>query len=200
MSSFAAAGAIVMGVATVPYIVAVIKGSVRPRIVSWGAWAVLAGIMTVSAYFEGEMPSAVLSFVSLVSCLSVSILGWRNGIGRFTKIDKICLLGAFIGVISLLAFRDPLIAIIIALVVDAVAFVPTLMHAWQEPAEESLLCFSLSAIGGGLALFAAISADASLVGLLYPVYALAFNMVAALLIATGRISSLFERGYGNEKV
>ena len=60
ISALVTIGALISAAGSVPYILAVIRGTVRPRLVSWGVWAVLAGVMTISAYLEGAMASAVI--------------------------------------------------------------------------------------------------------------------------------------------
>ena len=98
----------------------------------------------------------------------------------------VCLVGAVLGIASLAIFKSPLIALTVSVAVDIIAFIPTLVHAWTSPYEESLTCFALSALGGTLAVMAVLLGGPTLAGLLYPVYSMVFNGVAALLIVSGR--------------
>ena len=59
--------AVVAAAGALPYILAILRGTARPRIVSWAVWTILAGIMTVSAFMEGQQASAVLSLSTFVS-------------------------------------------------------------------------------------------------------------------------------------
>ena len=200
MSVVATIGAISTAAGAVPYILAVKQGAVRPRIVSWVVWSVLAGIMAISAYLEGQMPSALLSLVSFVGCTAITLLGWRHSSLRLSKLDIVCLIGAIAGIAALVVFKNPLTAILVAVAVDAIAFVPTLVHAWESPEEESLACFALTVAGGLCALVAANMAGASFVGLAYPLYAVVFNSAMVLLLIVGRFGLLFDYGYGNEEI
>lgn len=186
MSIIATTGAIVMAGASIPYITAVRSGDARPRMVSWAVWTLLAGIMAASALSEGQVPSALLSAVTFVGCCMIVGFGWRTRTRGLTLLDKVCLAGTALGVVALIVLKDPFVATVIALVVDAIAFVPTLVHAWRQPYEESLACFSLSMLGGGLALLAAAMTEGTLMGMLYPAYALLFNGAVALVIMVGR--------------
>ena len=117
-----------------------------------------------------------------------------------SRLDIVCLIGAAVGIASLVVFKNPLIALGVSVAVDSIAFIPTLKHAWVSPHEESLACFGLSATGGILAVMAVMMGDISLAALLYPLYSMVFNSAAALLIVGGRGKLLLghQQYYGEE--
>ena len=199
ISALVTIGALISAAGSVPYILAVIRGTVRPRLVSWGVWAVLAGVMTVSAFIEGAMASAVMTAITFIACATVTILGWQRRTVGINRVDMVCLVGAVLGITSLAIFKSPLIALTVSVAVDIVAFIPTLVHAWTSPYEESLACFALSALGGTLAVLAVLVGEISVVALLYPVYSMVFNGLAALLIVSGRSKSLLGQQYYSEE-
>ena len=199
ISALVTIGALISAAGSVPYILAVIRGTARPRLVSWGVWAVLAGVMTVSAFIEGAMASAVMTAITFIACATVTILGWQRRTGGINRVDMVCLVGAVLGIASLAIFKSPLIALTVSVAVDIIAFIPTLMHAWTSPYEESLTCFALSALGGTLAVLAVLAGEISVVALLYPVYSMVFNGLAALLIVSGRSKSLLGQQYYSEE-
>ena len=199
ISALVTIGALISAAGSVPYILAVIRGTARPRLVSWGVWAVLAGVMTVSAFIEGAMASAAMTAITFIACATVTILGWQRRTGGINRVDMVCLVGAVLGIASLAIFKSPLIALAVSVAVDIIAFIPTLMHAWTSPYEESLACFALSALGGTLAVLAVLVGEISVVALLYPVYSMVFNGLAALLIMSGRSKSLLGQQYYSEE-
>ena len=199
ISALVTMGALISAAGSVPYILAVIRGTARPRLVSWGVWAVLAGVMTVSAFIEGAMASAAMTAITFIACATVTILGWQRRTGGINRVDMVCLVGAVLGIASLAIFKSPLIALAVSVAVDIIAFIPTLMHAWTSPYEESLTCFALSALGGTLAVLAVLVGEISVVALLYPVYSMVFNGLAALLIVSGRSKSLLGQQYYSEE-
>lgn len=192
--------AIVASIGAYPYIASVRRGSVRPRLVSWGVWMVLAAITTVSALTEGQVASAVLSMQALICCTAVVVLGWRQGATKIGQLDIICLVGAVLGIISLVFLQNATVALLVSVAVDAVAFVPTLLHAWTNPDEESIMCFACSAAAAVLVLIVAVSESAGLVGLAYPVYSVVFNSAMALLLVVSRMTPSAQYGYGSEEV
>ena len=199
ISTLVTVAALISAAGSVPYILAVIRGTVRPRLVSWGVWAVLAGVMTVSALIEGAMASAVMTTITFIACAMVTVLGWQRRTGGINRGDVICLVGAILGLASLALFKNPLVALAVSVAVDIIAFIPTLMHAWTSPYEESLTCFALSALGGTLAVLAVLMGEISVAALLYPVYSMAFNTVAVLLLLSGRSKLLLGPQYSREE-
>lgn len=175
-----------VALSTWPYIRSVLSGQVRPRLVSWGIWTVLAAIMTIAALSEGQLHSALLTGVAAVSCGVIVLLGWRQGSRTMTSIDWACLVGALAGIVVFLIVRDAMVALAISVAVDAVAFVPTLIHAWNDPEEESLTAFAMAAAGEALVLVAAVLGGATFAGLIYPIYAVIFNGATAVVIVMGQ--------------
>lgn len=186
-------GVALVAVSTWPYIQSVLRGQARPRLVSWSIWTVLAIIMTIAALSAGHLQSALLTGVTAVSCGVIVLLGWRKGSRTITRIDWICVAGALAGIVAFLIIRDVMVALTISVAVDAIAFVPTLIHAWNDPDEESLTAFAMAATGEVLVLIAALFDGASFAGLLYPVYAVVFNGATAIVLLMGRqIGSSFD--------
>ena len=187
--------ALIAAAGSLPYIRAIMRGTARPKLVSWFVWMVLAGIMTVSAYNADQRASMLLSLSAFVSCAIVVALGWRQGKVELTKIDIVCLSGAVAGIGSLIVLRDPFIALAISVGVDMIAYVPTLIHGWYSPDEESLACFAFAVLAAGISLGVALYVHASLTGLMYPVYALVFNGIMTAILLIGRMTPRTEYQY-----
>lgn len=187
--------ALISVASAVPYIVSVLRGEARPRLVSWVVWAILAGVMTVSALLEGAIASAVMTTITFIACTTVTALAWRQRTNEVSRLDRVCLVGAFLGIVSLVIFRNPLVAIVVSVAIDIVAFIPTLAHAWNSPEEESLACFLLSTLGGVFALTAVFVGGVTPVALVYPVYSVIFNTAASFAIASGRSKYFLAQSY-----
>ncbi len=177
---------IVTTVGLYPYVRATARGIVRPRLVTWGVWLVLAAVMTISALLEGHLASAILSVQCLVGCLIVVTFGWRSGSREIHKLDIMCLIGASLGIAALVVLHNPTIALLIAITVDGIAFIPTLYHAWKRPYEEGMACYVCNVGAASLACLAALLANTSFMGAIYPLYSISFNSVMVLLILAGR--------------
>lgn len=181
-------GALIALAGSVPYIWATYKGTVHPQLVSWFVWGVLAAVMTVSTYVSDARASTLLSLAGFLSCAAVAVLGWRQGRFTLTRIDIICLTGAFLGILALLIWRNPTVALIISVSVDVVAFVPTIMHGWKSPHEESLLCYVCAVVSAMMLLGVSVYAHAALIGMLYPLVSAVCNGLMSSILIAGRLA------------
>lgn len=181
-------GVLLVTMAGVPYISAIIRGRVRPKLISWGIWTVLGVLTTLAALGESQIPSALVSAVAAVTCLTVVVLGWSRGSRRITRLDVVCLIGALAGLVVYFAARDPFLALAVSVTVDAIAFVPTLAHGWTDPDEESLSSFVYIVAGQGFVVAAALIGGATITGLLYPLYSLTFNGAMAYVLFSAKFS------------
>ena len=181
-------GALIAATGSLPYMLATMRGTAKPQLVTWFVWTVLAGIMTISAYSEGQRASMMLSLSALVSCGIVVVLGWRQGQFQMSKMDIICLTGAAAGIGSLFILHDAFMALAVSIAVDIIAFIPTLIHGWNKPSEESLACFACAVIAAGISLGVAVYVHANVVGMMYPVYAVIFNGIMVGILMIGRMT------------
>lgn len=175
-------GALLAAISIAPYIKGVLKGVVKPKIASWLVWCVLSVLLTGAAIASGQFMSAIMSGVTVVATAMVLVLGLKKGSGGFDKLDIICLIGAAAGIAIWLILDNPTLAIFEAVAVDIIAFIPTLVHGWVSPAEESLASYGLASLGASMGLMAAVLAGASAAGLAYPVYSTTFNGLMVVLL------------------
>ncbi len=180
--------------AVAPYIRDVIARKTKPRIVSWFNWSLLTGIATAAAIADKQYPSAVLTATGALATMLVVIFGLRCGDRKFEVFDVLCQLGALTGLILWVIFKQPWVAITATVVIDFIATLPTLKHAWQKPHEETLSAFTLSMIGGIFTLLATTQARIS--GLLFPVYIVFIN-ATLVAILKGRRANRGRRASGN---
>lgn len=194
LSIIMSVGVLLTAVSGIPYIAALRRGEVRPKLVSWTVWAVLGIVMTLAAATEGQLPSALLSGVAATICGAIVVLGWRQGNRSMTKLDIVCLVGAIVGLATFFVMKDSVSALMVSVAVDAVAYIPTLIHGWTDPDEESLSSFWYSAIGQLLVLISAAVGGATIAGLLYPAYAVIFNGLMLTILCVGRFgqSAIYE--------
>lgn len=193
-------GVLISATGMYPYIKAMIRGSVRPELVTWSIWTLLSGVLTLSAFLHGNVASGALSAEAFVSCAIVVILGARQGTFHIGKLDMFCLTGAAIGITSLVLFRSPALSLLLSVAVDAVAFIPTFIHGWRSPDEESIVCYFCAVVGASLSLVVALMNHGGIVGAIYPVYAVLFNGAMAMLLLAGQFLPDTGYGYDGEEV
>ncbi len=180
------AGTSLATLSVVPYIRNIIRGKTKPRIVSWVVWAILLGLTSIVSWQEGQVASAVLATTSTLACVIITTLAVRYTTFTLTRLERYTLLGALIGVVLWLVFDDPMLVLLAALTVDAIAYLPTYVNGWQNPHHESLSMFVVSTIGSSLVLAAAVLNQASSHGLVYPIYSVVFASIMITILVTRR--------------
>lgn len=166
----------------VPYLRDIIRHGARPRLVSWVIWSLLLGLMTVVSVEEKQWASALVAGVSGLGCLAVVALGLRYASRHVTRLERVTLMGALLGIALWFVVGSPLVVMMIALAVDALAYIPTFIHGWQEPEEESVLAFACAGVGEVIILVAVWMQHAPLLGMLYPLYAGVFSLAMVATI------------------
>jgi hypothetical protein len=89
--------------------------------------------------------------------------------------------------------KDPLAAVIMATVIDALAYYPTFRKSWFKPFEENFLLYVTDVSKWIVAFFAL--TDYSFTTMLYPSFCFAANIVLAAMIVGRRwaVTSLAEK-------
>jgi len=164
----------------VPYILAIIRGTTKPRVVSWFTWTLLTGIAAAASLSDHQYAAGILSLSATFEVGLIVILGLKHGDRKFDKTDIICQAAALVGLALWLVFNSPGIAVLASMVIDFIGCIPTIKHSWQKPHEETWFTFALSSLGGGLALLAVRSWALTAIG--YPLYIFVINIFMMLFI------------------
>ena len=175
--------------AALPYVLDIIRGRARPRIASWGIWAVVQAVGAASAFSARQLPGACYTLFCAAGCAAVVFLGWRHGSRDFGPLDAVCVALATEGValLAVAAVRPRLVplswAVAVSVATDFLAYLPTFRHAWLKPGEEPWLPYAL--FGAAAALVLVVADFRILAGVIYPVYLLAAD---AAMVAMIRLS------------
>ncbi len=165
----------------VPYVIEILRGTTKPRVVSWFTWSVLAVIASAASFSDHQVPAGVLLGISAVATMLVVVLSLlKRGDRSFERIDGICLFGALVGLGLWWIFDSPAVAVVATISIDLVGCVPTLLHSWQKPHEETTSTFLLAAIGGFFTLLAA--GDLRVTSIAYPLYIVVADAAVAAII------------------
>lgn len=182
-------GSLVALAGTVPYVIETAQKRAKPRIVSWFTWALLTGLAGAAALADGQLAAALFAFAGTLATGSVVAVGWRYGDRSLARLDILCLAGVVAGLVLWLTFDSPALAIWGSIVIDFVGFVPTYVHAWQKPKEETPIFFALAGLGGLLSTIAAVPAGGwTVTSVAYPLY-VAISMASCLAILLLRTKS-----------
>jgi hypothetical protein len=157
----------------VPYIRDIIRGRVQPQRVSWVIWMVLVGITAVNQVRNGGGWSSLFVISIASACAIVALLSLRYGVGGSTRLDKGILGLALILMIYWMTVQDTHVSTVLAVAIDAVACLPTLIKTYRSPETETYAQWMISGTAGLIAAFAVTRIEWVL--LLYPTYVFVMN-------------------------
>lgn len=180
---YVAASAVLTFAAAVPYMIQTLRGTTKPQVVSWGIWTAITAIGGVAALASHQIPAAVLGLACAAECAVIAVLGLREQVYSFSRLDACCLAGAVAGLVLLLVARAAA-AIAATITADFIAFVPTIIHSWRMPSEETCSSYVLYAAGGALILLCADFRVFAAVA--YPLYLVAADSTLACMILARR--------------
>ena len=177
-------GAVVSLSGCLAYVFQTIQGKTKPNRISWLMWSIAPLIATVAGFVSGVTWAALPVFISGFGPLLVFLSSFTNtsAYWKLEKFDYLC------GILSLLALilwfitKNPNIAIVLAILSDAAAAIPTLTKAWRYTNTETYMPFIggfFSAATGFFAIHEWIFA-----ALAFPIYLLLIN--AALMTSIWR--------------
>ena len=172
--------------AALPYLVDIVRGRARPRVASWGIWAVVQAVGAASGFAAWQLPGACYTLFCAAGCAAVVLLGWRHGCRDFGPLDAVCVTLAAEGVALLaVASAVPQLvpmswAVAISVATDFLAYLPTFRHAWLKPDEEPWLPYAMFGAAAALVLWVA---DFSVpAGVIYPTYLFAADAAMVVMI------------------
>jgi hypothetical protein len=145
----AIAGTVINFVACLGYARAVLRGDATPNRVTWFLWAFVPLIAAAAQWRAGVGISTlvVLSVGAGPACVLLASIVWGRGSWQLGPFDYVC------GACSLAALAlwavtgDPVVAIVLSILADAAAALPTLRKAWLAPATEDRLAYLISLVG-----------------------------------------------------
>jgi hypothetical protein len=181
-NSLAIIAGLVAIVAMLPYIRDIIRGKTRPNVVTWFTWSLL-NLITAAAAFSGHaMQTAIFAGATGLCTLTITILGLKKGIKKYTKSDYICQALAICSILAWQLSNTPALAVVFTITASFIGSVPTIRHAWLEPHEETWQFF---AIDGFAALLACLSVEsANFLSIAFPLYiALDDSLITLILVS-----------------
>ena len=134
---FVAAAASLLGASA--YIYSMFRGQTKPNRVTWFMWSVAPFVATAASVSNGVGWAAIPVFMSGFAPFLIFTASFfsKKAYWKLSSFDYLC--GALSGLALLLWFltNNPNVAIVFAIVSDALAAVPTLIKGWRNPETES---------------------------------------------------------------
>lgn len=141
-------------VAYIPYYRDILKGKTHPHIYSWSLWGLLTVLLVALQVRGGAGPATWVTASAGLLCLGVVFLSLKNGKKDITKSDTAVAILSLLSIGFWLIADQPIISMILIIVADLLAFIPTVRKSYHQPYSETLSLYVTNAIRFGLAFFA----------------------------------------------
>ncbi len=133
-------------VAYVPYFINIFRNKTKPHAFSWLVWGILTGVVFAAQVEQKAGAGSWALGISTAGCFVIFIIALIKGDRQFVLLDWVSLAAA-LGIIVVWYFmKDPTLSVILAVLIDLFAFVPTYRKSYSKPFDETLWTYAISAI------------------------------------------------------
>lgn len=169
----------------------IIKGSVRPNLVSWFIW-MLAPFTAVFFQFKAHaglsiLPVFMAGFGPVLVIITALIK--KNGYWKLSTFDIICGLLSLTALIIYIMTYNLNVSIIFAILADGLAFIPTFKKSWTNPESESMHGYFWCILSNTIGLL--IIKDWSFVIASFGLYLIVINIAEVAILYRKKITSIF---------
>ena len=136
----------------IPYVRDVIVGRVKPHPYTWFIWTIVSCVVFFGQLAKGAGIAVIATGVSEIFTLIIFLLSLKYGFKNPPKIDRYFLYFALLGLIPWFLTKDPTISVITVVLIDIIAFVPTLRKTYHDPKSERPVLYSSNVLRHSLIL------------------------------------------------
>lgn len=173
----------------IPYIITILQNKTKPNRATWWVWATNGSILCLGNLAAGADYTMLPLVCSVAAQCCIAILSIKYGEGGWNRFDRRCLIASGFSFILWRVLNFDLIAIILPLLIDVLAALPTLKKSYYEPESEDLLTFVLYTIGGFFTVLAIANWSFEIV--ITPVYVFLINAIIVALLARHKTQFIF---------
>jgi hypothetical protein len=179
-------GALAQLIGIYSYIKDTVQGKTKPNRISWLLWSIAPMIGTVAAISKGVTWAALPVFMSGFAPFLVLIASFFNkkSYWKLEKLDYLCGISSALALVLWAITKEPIVAIVFAIISDALACIPTIIKSWKYPETETVAAYT-TGLFNTLTSFAAIQSW-NFSSIAYPAYLLIANLVIIIAIVGRR--------------
>lgn len=137
-----------------PYIIAIIRGEIRPNRVSWWIWSALSALIAASYHSAGASNTLIVALIDVPCVLIIAILSIRYGERGKNPFNGYCVAGAIMGIGMWALSGSPSVTLSFLLFSDLMASMPTIWNSYKRPCQEDIFAWLMTLAGNILNLFA----------------------------------------------
>jgi hypothetical protein len=153
-SYFVVIGTLIGAVSSIGYLVSTIRGDVRPNRVSFFMWSIAPTIAFFAEIGQGVGLLSIQTLSAGILPFSIFLASFINKQAewKLTKFDLFCGLLSVVGLVIWLVSRVGNIAILLSILADGLAALPTIIKAYRFPESEIAWPWAFTALGNLLSL------------------------------------------------
>lgn len=147
--NFIIVGALINLFGSVDYLIATIKGKIKPNRVTSFMWSIAPLVVLFAQIKEGIGIQALMTVTFAIPPLTTFIVASLNKKSKWdlTTFDLICGALSFTGFIIYVTTKDVYLAVIFSILSDALAAIPTIIRSYHHPKTEKGLPYLMASIG-----------------------------------------------------
>jgi len=164
------------------YIRSILKGLTKPHRTTRFVITAITFLSAAALFSDYRSAAFWLAAASALQAITILLLTLRHGVGGWAKLDIICLVIAFVGVVFWQISNRPIVGLYASIVADFVGYVPAFVKTYRLPSTEDWRFFAMDSSAAFLSLLALATYSAFSSG--YPIYLVLVNagMVALILL------------------
>jgi hypothetical protein len=145
---FVVVGAVLVTIGGVSYLLDTLQGRNQPNKVTWLLWGVAPLVAFASQVSQGVGIEALSTFAVGFMPVLIFFASFMNAQAewRITRFDIVCGVLSVLGLLLWAVTSNGNVAIVFAILADALAALPTVRKAWSHPETESDLLFWLGVV------------------------------------------------------
>lgn len=175
-------------VAYIPYYRDILSHKTHPHIYSWSLWGLLTVLIVALQIKGGGGAATYVTAAAGLLCIGVVVLSLKHGKKDITLSDTIVAILGLIAIAFWLIVDQPVISIILVVVADILAFIPTIRKSWNKPYTETLSLYATNTLRFSLALVA-VSEYTILSSLWLGVWVVANGLFSVMLVVRRRLNT-----------
>ncbi len=140
--------------AYIPYYRDILRGKTHPHVYSWGLWGLLTVLIVALQIAGGAGPAIWVTVAAGLLCIGVVVLSLKRGNKDITTSDTITAILSLVAIGFWLIANQPVLSIVLVVIADLLAFVPTVRKSWNKPYSETLSLYITNTLRFSLAILA----------------------------------------------
>ncbi len=149
--------AVLAFIGNISYLIDSVKGRIQPHPYTWFIWS----IVSMTTFFGGLMKGAGIGalptgvaemFTVMIFFFSLKNL-FKKSAGPIRKVDHYYLAACLLGLVPWVMTKDPTVSVVIVVLIDIVAFIPTLRKTWANPHTEKPTLYQMNVLRHIMTLF-----------------------------------------------